>query len=99
MRETTSLGVTPDQIEAAGHALGRRERRRVGDSRSLFREPTDDFVAALAAVSPSTSSRRRSSGRPPAGPRLPLLKVDAAPENAVCPGSDTCETGGLRTGK
>ena len=55
LRDTTILYATPDQIEALsmGNRIGvLREGRivQIGDARSLYLEPGDDFVASLVGV-------------------------------------------------
>ena len=57
LRDTTILYATPDQIEALsmGNRIGvLREGRivQIGDARSLYLEPGDDFVASLVGDPP-----------------------------------------------
>jgi multiple sugar transport system ATP-binding protein len=88
LRDTTILYATPDQIEALsmGNRIGvLREGRivQIGDPRSLYLEPTDDFVASLVGdppinLVPATLKQARGG----LALELPFIDVDASPWKA-----------------
>jgi len=88
LRDTTILYATPDQIEALsmGHRIGvLREGRivQIGDPRSLYLEPDDDFVAALVGDPPINlvpATLKMAMGRRVL--ELPFVDIDAAPWKA-----------------
>jgi multiple sugar transport system ATP-binding protein len=88
LRDTTVLYATPDQIEALsmGHRIGvLREGRivQIGDPRSVYLEPNDDFVAALVGDPPINlvpATLKEAMGRRVL--ELPFLEIDAAPWKA-----------------
>ena len=85
LRDTTILYATPDQIEALsmGHRIGVLRGGRIvqiGDPRSLYLEPNDDFVAALVGDPPINlvpATLKEATGRRVL--ELPFLEIDAAP--------------------
>jgi multiple sugar transport system ATP-binding protein len=88
LRDTTILYATPDQIEALsmGHRIGvLREGRivQIGDPRSLYLEPNDDFVASLVGDPPINlvpATLKEAMGRRIL--ELPFIDIDAAPWKA-----------------
>jgi multiple sugar transport system ATP-binding protein len=88
LRDTTVLYATPDQIEALsmGNRIGvLREGRivQIGDARSLYLEPGDDFVASLVGDPPinlvPATLREAAGGRTL---ELPFAAIDASPWKA-----------------
>jgi multiple sugar transport system ATP-binding protein len=85
LRDTTILYATPDQIEALsmGHRIGvLREGRivQIADPKSLYLEPSDDFVASLVGDPPINlvpATLKEVSGRRAIA--MPFLDIDAAP--------------------
>jgi multiple sugar transport system ATP-binding protein len=88
LRDTTILYATPDQIEALsmGHRIGvLREGRivQIGDPRSLYLEPDDDFVALLVGDPPINlvpATLKEAMGRRVL--ELPFVDIDASPWKA-----------------
>jgi multiple sugar transport system ATP-binding protein len=89
LRDTTIIYATPDQIEALsmGHRIGvLREGRivQIADPKSLYLEPSDDFVASLVGDPPI--NLLPGTLREVAGARaiqLPFVAIDAAPWKAA----------------
>ena len=85
LRDTTMLYATPDQIEALsmGQRIGvLREGRivQIGDPRSLYLEPGDDFVASLVGDPPINlvpAILKEAMGRRTLA--LPFVDIDASP--------------------
>jgi multiple sugar transport system ATP-binding protein len=88
LRDTTILYATPDQIEALsmGHRIGvLREGRivQIGDPKSLYLEPEDDFVALLVGDPPINlvpATLKEAMGRRII--ELPFVDIDASPWKA-----------------
>jgi multiple sugar transport system ATP-binding protein len=88
LRDTTILYATPDQIEALsmGQRIGVLRQGRIvqiGDPKSLYLEPNDDFVASLVGDPPINlvpATLKEAMGRLVL--ELPFIDIDASPWKA-----------------